>query len=130
MCPKSIQYIPLKNKPIIDFHLQIIPPKEWIPRKRGYDLDTIALTIPAPICQVVTGKSGLYQQVNIQKKTMNVKQFAELCKTDRYATPSHKDHLDLDKKYWENITYTAPIYGADVSGSITDPDCKVSGLYL
>lgn len=94
-----------------------------MPRKRGYDLEHINLAIPAPICQVVTGKQGLYQQVNIQKKTMNVKQFAELSRTERYATPEHSNIEELERKYWDNITYVAPIYGADVSGSITDPDC-------
>lgn len=106
--------------------MQVIPPPEWKPRKNGYDLETIPVTIPAPICQVVTGKQGLYQQINIPKKALSIKQFAELAKTDRYATPEHFDYEDLEKKYWTNITTEAPIYGADVSGSITDPECKVS----
>ncbi|KAG4069071.1 hypothetical protein HA402_008382 [Bradysia odoriphaga] len=103
---------------------KVIPPKEWVPRKKGYDLDTIPITIPAPICQVVAGKNGLYQQINIQKKSLTIKQFAELANTERYATPKHLDYDHLEREYWDNITYIAPIYGADVSGSITDPDCK------
>ena len=43
-----------------------------------------------------------------------------------YATPKHFDFEDLERKYWKNITYVAPIYGADVCGSITDKDCNVS----
>lgn len=105
-------------------NLQVIPPKEWVPRKQGYDLDSIPITIPAPICQVVAGKNGLYQQINIQKKSLTIKQFAELANTERYATPKHLDYDHLEREYWDNITYIAPIYGADVSGSITDPDCK------
>lgn len=31
----------------------------------------------------------------------------------------------MERKYWKNITYIAPIYGADVSGSLTDEDCDV-----
>lgn len=103
---------------------KVIPPKEWVPRKQGYDLDAIPIQIPAPICQVVTGKDGLYQQINIQKKLMTVKQLAELAKTERFATPAHENYDDLEEKYWNNITYVAPIYGADVSGSLTDPECK------
>ncbi|XP_021712626.1 uncharacterized protein LOC5570369 isoform X1 [Aedes aegypti] len=105
--------------------LQIIPPPEWKPRKKGYDLDGLNLTIPAPICQVVAGKQGLYQQINIQKGSLTVKQFAELANTERYATPKHFDFEDLERKYWKNITYVAPIYGADVCGSITDDDCNI-----
>lgn len=101
---------------------KIIPPKEWIPRKNGYDnLDDLNITIPAPICQVVTGKQGRYQQVNIQKKPLTVSQFKELAETKRYETPSHFDYEDLERKYWGNVSYCPPIYGADVCGSITDP---------
>ncbi|XP_012165307.3 lysine-specific demethylase 4C [Bombus terrestris] len=103
---------------------KVIPPVEWIPRKRGYNLDDMDLTIPAPICQVVTGKQGLYQQINIQKKSMTVKEYRKLANSERYNTPRHFDYEDLERKYWKNITYVAPIYGADVSGSLTDPDVK------
>ncbi|EGI67876.1 Putative lysine-specific demethylase 4B [Acromyrmex echinatior] len=103
---------------------KVIPPPEWVPRKKGYNLDELDLTIPAPICQVVTGKQGLYQQINIQKKSMTVQEYSKLANSDRYATPRHFDYEDLERKYWKNITYVAPIYGADVSGSLTDPDVK------
>ncbi|XP_015592194.1 lysine-specific demethylase 4A isoform X2 [Cephus cinctus] len=103
---------------------KVIPPKEWVPRKGGYNLDDLNLTIPAPICQVVTGKQGLYQQINIQKKSTTVKEYSKLANSERYCTPRHFDYEDLERKYWKNITYVAPIYGADVSGSLTDPDVK------
>ena len=38
----------------------------------------------------------------------------------RYQTPPHFDYEDLERKYWKNITYNPPIYGADISGSIYD----------
>ena len=31
---------------------------------------------------------------------------------------------DLERKYWKNITFVAPLYGADLKGSITDPSCN------
>lgn len=43
-----------------------------------------------------------------------------------YRTPAHFDYGDLERKYWKNITYVPPIYGADVSGSLTDPEVDVS----
>lgn len=53
---------------------KVIPPREWIPRKSGYeDLD---LLIKAPIQQSVQGVKGLYTQYNIQRKAMTVKEFA------------------------------------------------------
>lgn len=56
--------------------LQIIPPKEWVPRAQGYD--NIDLVIPAPITQVVHGKQGLYTQYNVQRKPITVKKFEEM----------------------------------------------------
>ncbi|CAD6207378.1 GSCOCG00010212001-RA-CDS, partial [Cotesia congregata] len=104
---------------------KVIPPPEWVPRKGGYDTSKMDLTIPAPICQVVNGKQGLYQQINIQKKAMTIQEYEKLANSERYATPKHFDYEDLERKYWKNITYVAPIYGADVSGSLTDPDVNV-----
>ncbi|XP_020282072.1 lysine-specific demethylase 4C-like isoform X2 [Pseudomyrmex gracilis] len=103
---------------------KVIPPPEWIPRKKGYNLDDLDLIIPSPICQVVTGKQGLYQQINIQKKSMTVKEYSKLANSERFATPRHFDYEDLERKYWKNITYVSPIYGADVSGTLTDPEVK------
>ena len=40
----------------------------------------------------------------------------------RYRTPPHKDYDDLDQKYWKNMNFNAPIYGADVSDTLCDPD--------
>lgn len=97
---------------------KIIPPEGWTPRKKGYD--DIELVIPAPISQVVTGSQGLYQQLNIQQKGMTVKEFKKMAESNKYKTPSHFDYEDLERKYWKNITYNSPIYGADVSGSLYD----------
>lgn len=101
---------------------KIIPPKEWVPRKGGYE--DITMTIPSPICQEVSGGQGLYEQYNIQRKPMTVKEFKRIATSDRYKTPVHFDYEDLERKYWKNIAYNPPIYGADVSGSLYDPGVK------
>ncbi|XP_021696026.1 probable lysine-specific demethylase 4A [Aedes aegypti] len=105
--------------------VKVIPPPEWIPRKQGYDLKNINVTIRTPISQVVSGMQGLYQQLNIQKRSMTVQEFYDKTRQERHATPKHFDYEDLEKKFWKNVTYVAPIYGADVPGSITDSDVKV-----
>ncbi|XP_025191836.1 lysine-specific demethylase 4C-like [Melanaphis sacchari] len=105
---------------------KVIPPPEWIPRKKSYfENDIMSLKIPAPICQVVQGKQGLYQQLNIQKKPMTVADYKVMAESDEYKTPIHFDFDDLERKYWKNIIYKSPLYGADVSGSITDKDVNV-----
>ncbi|XP_034035061.1 LOW QUALITY PROTEIN: lysine-specific demethylase 4B [Thalassophryne amazonica] len=97
---------------------KVIPPEGWKPRKT---YDTIEdMVIPAPIMQVVTGQSGLFTQYNIQKKSMTVAEYRKLANSKKYCTPRHKDFDDLERKYWKNLTFVSPIYGADVSGSIYD----------
>jgi jumonji domain-containing protein 2 len=110
---------------LIDFYFiiqQIIPPKEYVPRKRGYD--DIDVTINSPIQQVVTGGQGLYQQYNIQKRSMSIKDFKKMAESSKYMTPIHEDYEELERKYWKNVTFNPAIYGADVSGSLTDEDCQ------
>lgn len=101
---------------------QVIPPPEYVPRKSGYEIDDLNVNIPAPIEQIVSGKQGIYQQINVQKRPMTVRQFQELTQSERYRTPKHYDYDDLERKYWKNVTYISPIYGADVSGTLTDTD--------
>ncbi|XP_053324963.1 lysine-specific demethylase 4A [Spea bombifrons] len=97
---------------------KVVPPKGWKPRTCYDDLDD--LVIPAPIQQVVTGQSGLFTQYNIQKKPMTVKEFRRIANNDKYCTPRYADFEDLERKYWKNLTFNAPIYGADVNGSLYD----------
>ncbi|CAL8346000.1 unnamed protein product [Merluccius merluccius] len=101
---------------------KIVPPKEWTPRRCYDDIDE--LVIPAPIQQVVTGQSGLFTQYNIQKKAMTVQEFRKLANSDKFCSPHYEDFEELERKYWKNVTFNAPIYGADVNGSLYDPDVK------
>ncbi|XP_078573890.1 lysine-specific demethylase 4C-like isoform X2 [Branchiostoma floridae x Branchiostoma japonicum] len=101
---------------------KVIPPKEWCPAKQYDKVED--MTIPAPIQQMVTGQQGLYQQYNIQKKPLTVKEYRKLAESDKYRTPRHIDYEDLERKYWKNITFIQPIYGADISGSLYDPGVK------
>lgn len=105
---------------------KIIPPKEWVPRKNGFKLEDVAdMVIKTPICQVVTGRLGSYTQINVQKHSLTVAEFHSLANSSKYCTPSHQSFEELERRYWKNITYVSPIYGADVCGSLTDSDCDV-----
>ncbi|XP_054482589.1 lysine-specific demethylase 4A-like isoform X2 [Anoplopoma fimbria] len=101
---------------------KIVPPKEWKPRKSYDDIDD--LVIPAPIQQVVTGQSGLFTQYNIQKKSMTVREFRKIANSDKFCSPHYDDFEELERKYWKNVTFNPPIYGADVNGSLYGPDVK------
>ncbi|KAM9844885.1 lysine-specific demethylase 4A isoform 2-T2 [Aulostomus maculatus] len=101
---------------------KIVPPKEWKPRGSYDDIDD--LVIPAPIQQVVTGQSGLFTQYNIQKKSMPVKEFRRIANSDKFCSPHYDDFEELERKYWKNVTFNPPIYGADVNGTLYDPEVK------
>ncbi|KAM4605341.1 lysine-specific demethylase 4A-like isoform 2-T2 [Polymixia lowei] len=101
---------------------KIVPPKEWKPRHSYDDIDD--LVIPAPIQQVVTGQSGLFTQYNIQKKAMTVGEFRKIANSDKFCSPHYDDFEELERKYWKNVTFNPPIYGADVNGTLYDPEVK------
>ncbi|XP_032421703.1 lysine-specific demethylase 4A isoform X1 [Xiphophorus hellerii] len=101
---------------------KIVPPKEWRPRGSYEDIDD--LVIPAPIQQVVTGQSGLFTQYNIQKRAMTVKEFRKIANSDKFCSPHYDDFEELERKYWKNLTFNPPLYGADVNGSLYDPDIE------
>ncbi|XP_041804816.1 lysine-specific demethylase 4A-like isoform X3 [Chelmon rostratus] len=101
---------------------KIVPPKDWKPRGSYDDIDD--LVIPAPIQQVVTGQSGLFTQYNIQKKAMTVREFRKIANSDKFCSPHYDDFEELERKYWKNVTFNPPIYGADVNGTLYDPEVK------
>uniref|UniRef100_A0A672MLI1 [histone H3]-trimethyl-L-lysine(9) demethylase n=1 Tax=Sinocyclocheilus grahami TaxID=75366 RepID=A0A672MLI1_SINGR len=101
---------------------KVIPPKDWKPRRNYGDIDDFV--IQAPIQQMVAGQSGLFTQYNIQKKPLTVQEFRRLANSDMYCTPRYLNYEDLERKYWKNLTFVSPIYGADVSGTLYDEDIE------
>jgi hypothetical protein len=39
----------------------------------------------------------------------------------RFCSPRYTDFEELERKYWKNVTFNPPIYGADVNGTLYDP---------
>ncbi len=106
---------------------KVIPPKEWQPRKKGYNLDDdiFPFKIKDPICQNINGNRGTFQSINVRKKAMTVKDYYKKANSSQYRTPPYVDYEDLERRYWKNVTFVHPIYGADVPGTLTDKDCNV-----
>lgn len=99
---------------------KVIPPKEWVPRKRYEEID---VTIPAPILQVVSGTQGLYQLFNVQKKAMSLTEFKKLANSEKHKPPTG-DPDEIERKYWKNATFNNPVYAADIPGTIYDEGVK------
>lgn len=47
--------------------------------------------------------------------------------SDRFCIPRYVDFDELERKFWKNLTFNPPLYGADVSGTLYD---SVSSIRL
>ena len=48
---------------------------------------------------------------------------------ERYCTPRYSEFEELERKYWKNLTFNPPIYGADVNGTLYEK-VKVTGISM
>jgi len=107
---------------------KIVPPKEWIPRKAGYNLDDMDYTIQGPIRQSFRnfGDRGCFQTKGIIQHQMSVHEYKKMADSERYRPPPNAQTPDdLEKHYWKSLAYCPPVYGCDVSHAITDEDQTV-----
>ena len=53
---------------------KVIPPKEWIPRKKGYNVDNLAINVSSPLKQKITpaNHDGAYHVQSIAKQLVSI----------------------------------------------------------
>jgi len=104
---------------------KIVPPKDsgWLPRKSGYE--NIELEIPTPIKQILEGARGAFQQFNLEKKTISVKNFKILAdKRSQLYGIDKLDHKQIERKFWKTLNFRPPTYGADMMHSLFDEEVE------
>ena len=74
---------------------------------------------------MINGNKGIFHSINVSKRALTFGEFHKKANSCQYRTPAYVDYEDLERRYWKNVTFVNPIYGADVPGSITDNDCEV-----
>ena len=42
----------------------------------------------------------------------------------RFKAPKTENFEELERKFWKNVTFNQPLYGADIPGSLYDPAVK------
>jgi jumonji domain-containing protein 2 len=77
-----------------------------------------------PIVQEVSGRHGLFQVLNLEARTLPLPAFRALAESPRYAPPAGLDDDPdaLERRFWKALPALPAMYGADVPGSLFDPD--------
>ena len=107
---------------------KIVPPREWSPRRGGYE--DLQCTIPCPIRQHATGGRGVFRSMLIECKPLRLRGeaggaagFRELALKQDQERPAGASPEELERRFWKNVTYSPPMYGADVEASVSDEQC-------
>jgi len=110
---------------------KIVVPREWVPRKQGYNPSDFDITIPGPVQQNIScgDVDGAFKTIADRSiPPINIEKYMKLATGEKYLTPAHNSYEELEELYWkenQDETKLAPIYGADVEESITDPEVDV-----
>ena len=111
---------------------KIVPPREWVPRRGGYE--DLQVEITCPIRQHATGGRGVFRSMLVECKPLPLrgggreggggKGFRELALEQDRLRPAGACPEELERRFWKNVPFAPPMYGADVEGSASDPDCQ------
>ena len=84
--------------------LQVIPPKGYRARRRGYDLSKVI--IGTPIRQHAIGTSGTYQAILVEQPPMTGAEFEEMASSPDVLPPKkgHKEDIMLERRFWSAVT--------------------------
>jgi len=106
---------------------KIIPPKEWVPRKAGYNISEMDFLIDRPVLQkfIQFSDRGAFQTKAVVKSKMTLSEYFDLSHEPNNLTPHHESYEELERKYWKSALFSTPIYGCDVAAPLSDPDLEV-----
>ncbi len=102
--------------------VKVVPPPGYVGTRKLTlkELDNVVLN--SPIEQNAYGRGGLYEMLLIQKKSLRVKQYRR--KVEQFDSLTlGKTAEQVEELFWKNISYSPPLYGADMMGSIMQPGC-------
>jgi len=107
---------------------KVVPPKGW--KARPHDLYNLqdssakleeAVQVKKPIRQNAIGGKGLYANVHEVKRSMKLADFKKAATSKEFAPPidgqfnelTDDDVDQLERRFWRNVLFNPPMYGAD-----------------
>lgn len=124
---------------------KVVPPKGWKARKEGYD--NLDLRVMKPIEQNVWGNSGIYELLYVLRESRSIEKYRKYVGKFEDSI-KNKRPSEIEKLFWKTLKLNAPLYGADIEGSLMDKgidwnlaeiktllsdgleECKLSGVNL
>mmetsp|Transcript_16713 Transcript_16713/g.14628 ORF Transcript_16713/g.14628 Transcript_16713/m.14628 type:complete len:403 (+) Transcript_16713:31-1239(+) len=96
---------------------KVVPPKGWVARTQGYeDMD---LVVRKPIEQFVHGRNGLYELVYMVRESRSLAKYQKF--VSKFENTSRKlTNTDIERLFWKTLKLNAPLYGADIQGTLMD----------
>ena len=114
---------------------KIVPPKNWVARKSGYDLADVNKEIKTPVKQITSSlqvTSGAFITLNKQSTTsLSLPEYHRLATSPKHLPPSHSSPDELEHLYWKEVTEDkAPSVTsrAEVQATLTDASQAVLNM--
>jgi jumonji domain-containing protein 2 len=105
---------------------KVVAPAEWNPRAKGGSyrelIDSKAFTVKKPIEQNISGNGGVFEIINFLQDSKNLSRFERSVKPSDLVAEG-KEAFEVERLFWRTLKHSAPIYGADIEGSIFDKGC-------
>ena len=116
---------------------KLIMPEGWQPRKKGYNLSNLNLEVDKlltqkikPIPTKVQGAFSHETSLFNRSNKMSVANYLAMASSSQHQPPDG-NFQQLDQKYWErhyDPNSSPPVYGADIRGTLMDPELEVFNL--
>ena len=107
---------------------KVVPPKGW--QARPHDLYNLqdstkeleeSIQVKRPIKQNAIGGKGLYANVHEVKRSMKLADFKKAATSKEFSPPVDAQFRDitdedvdvLERRFWRNVLFNPPMYGAD-----------------
>lgn len=77
------------------------------------------MTVQRPIEQNVWGSNGIFELMYLLRESRSIDKYEKYVSKFDYCIKD-KSHYEVEKLFWKTLKLNAPLYGADIEGSLMD----------